>query len=443
MSYQLGARVDRITKTVRTGLCHSCGACAAICPTDAISFRESVGGHLFPTIDELRCTYCGLCFKVCAGKLVRPTFRQVLPGDPFEGISLGTWVGKSRDVAVYAGGQSGGVVSQLLINLLESGEVDACAVVKMEVGNPPRPEVFLAHTTEEVLKAQRSKYCPVPMLQSLREARLTDRRLALVGLGCHFHGLKLLQAMDADLSSIVKVKIGLICAGALTLAAVDYLLGVAAPQPMNSRLVFRDKARTGYPGDVTVEDDLGNVSIVPKSERMAIKDIFTPARCRLCFDKMNVCADVTVGDPWGIEGIDGIRGESLVIARTVAGCSLVNRALEADCLSLRSVDYERALRGQSVDDKRADWKAYCNAWKNLGRELPGFYETVVAHTPQASQPMKGHLRRLLTALALDEQKSRAAVLSYVRRKLVRRRFRGYLLQPFRFARYLIQKVRRA
>ncbi len=430
----------RIANTVADYLCHTCGACYAVCPADAIEFRETTGGHLYPRIDEERCTGCGLCYKVCAGAAEGPALQKALPEDPFTGECLGAWVGRSTDDEIYSKAQSGGVVSQILIDLLEAGEVDACAVVKMVAGNPPRPVPFLARTREEVLEAQKSKYCPVPMLSLLKEAKQTNIRIAMVGLACHFHGLAMLQeVMEVD--TLVKVKIGLVCDRTLSLVAMDYFLKKTSMQGLASHLTFKDKTRTGYPGDVSVSDEAGNVSIIPKSERMAIKDFFTPARCRICFDKMNVLGDVTVGDPWGIEGAGSPNGESAVAARTETGLEAVRHSLDKGSISLRPIEYDDFTSGQGITKKREDWRAYCGIWAGKGLALPSFFETVAKQAGMPRKPAEKHRQLLDDALKLNGRKSRTELLSNVRRSLAYRKARELLLKPARAGRKIIRKVK--
>ena len=48
-----------------TKLCTGCGACANICPHDAIVMKENEKGFLKPVIDVAKCKHCGLCEKIC------------------------------------------------------------------------------------------------------------------------------------------------------------------------------------------------------------------------------------------------------------------------------------------------------------------------------------------------------------------------------------------
>lgn len=391
---------------------------------------------MFPRVDEQLCNGCGLCVEVCAGLAGSRAFSDTLPLDPFVGQCLESCVGRSTDQKVYAASQSGGVVSQLLIDALEASDVDACAVVGMERRHPPRPTAYMARTRRGVLDARASKYCPVPLLQVLREAAERSERIALVGLSCHMHGLQMLVQGGFAAGATVKLKVGLICDRTLTLAALDYLVRRAGAQRA-CNLTFRDKIRTGYPGDVSVEEEDGTVRHLPKSERMAIKDFFTPARCRLCFDKMNVLADVTVGDPWGIAR-NTKTGECVVVARTEGGRRALECSRASGTVETRPVPYEQVTAGQHIDAKRDDWSAYCRAWEQMGRPLPGYYRAVASSVPQEVASTRQIWSRLKWSLGLDDYASREKLLRHVTRIRASGRLHTWLRSALRLGGRLVR-----
>ena len=45
--------------------CCGCGACAEICPKNALSLKPNKEGFRYPAIDADRCVDCKLCEKVC------------------------------------------------------------------------------------------------------------------------------------------------------------------------------------------------------------------------------------------------------------------------------------------------------------------------------------------------------------------------------------------
>ncbi len=50
--------------------CCGCGACAAICPKQAIAMKMDEEGFRYPVIDQGNCVKCGLCEKICKSKMI-------------------------------------------------------------------------------------------------------------------------------------------------------------------------------------------------------------------------------------------------------------------------------------------------------------------------------------------------------------------------------------
>ncbi len=48
--------------------CCGCGACYAVCPTNAIQMEEKKYGFVFPNIDTQLCIECKSCLKACGFK---------------------------------------------------------------------------------------------------------------------------------------------------------------------------------------------------------------------------------------------------------------------------------------------------------------------------------------------------------------------------------------
>lgn len=396
-------------------LCCSCGACAVICPEKAILFKETPGGYCFPSINPQRCTGCGHCLANCAGTRLAVD----LPDDPFAGIVQGCWVGKATDISAYKRSQSGGAVTAILLALLAEGKIQGAVTVVMEAGAPPRPRIRIARTHDEMLAAQGSKYCPAPVLNSLEELKEESGTYALVGLSCHVQGMCNILNASPEFSKKINPIIGLICDRILTYGAVDYLLrrsGVKKSEHVS--LEYRSKELRGYPGDVKIGFEDGVHKYLPRRERTQIKDYFTPARCRLCFDKMNVLSDITVGDPWGIHDYDKEHGESVVIARTPAGFGIVQSAVHTGQLDLKKIPYDTVLLGQGIDRKRENFASYCRIWSSMNRPLPAQADAALNVTPDHGSK-KEQKRNLLRALSLDRFSSRRAMFRDVRKYIMR------------------------
>lgn len=48
-----------------TKKCTGCGACATVCPKNAIEIKLNKNGFYAPVINENKCINCGLCKSVC------------------------------------------------------------------------------------------------------------------------------------------------------------------------------------------------------------------------------------------------------------------------------------------------------------------------------------------------------------------------------------------
>jgi len=408
-------------------LCCSCGICEALCPEKAVALKETPGGYLFPQVNGDHCTGCGTCVQVCPGVHLLAD----LPEDPFTGSALGCWVGRAARGDVYASSQSGGGVTAVLMALMEAGRIKGAATVSMEAGSPPRPAVRIARRPEELLLAQGSKYCPVPLLRSIGGLMVDDGPIAVVGLACHIHGLHNMFELFPEFRKKVGPVIGLVCDRVLSGRAIDYLLwrSGAGPEEQVS-FQFRSKEWRGYPGDIKISGAGRETVYLPNRERMKIKDYFTPARCRLCFDKMNVLADLTACDPWGVPDADVSAGETALAARTPRGQEAVRLALEMGHLDARETPYGGIVKGQAIEQKRQSFSGYCSAWRYLKNPLPEQAEKVrdPSLAPGNAPPYATHLRQ---AMDLDRFPSRSSMLVSARRWTRKQRLKRRITALFR------------
>jgi coenzyme F420 hydrogenase subunit beta len=377
---------------------------------------------------------------VCPGSGFVSTLDDHLLQDPFTGIALQTYVGKATNKDIYANSQSGGIVSALLAHALKSGEIAGVVTVVMVAGNPPRPAAKLIHAPEELWNAQKSKYCPVPLLSILSEVEKQEHQIAFVGVGCQVHGLNNLCERFQSLKDKISFTIGLICDRTMTYGAIDYLLKRANVPSEDSKILhFRDKACGGYPGNVNVICSSGISMSLPSSIRKDIKDFFTPAYCRICFDKMNVLSDITVGDPWGISGVDKVHGESIAVIRTESGRCVFQGALNAGAIAAREIDYRDVLRGQGIEKKRVDWHGYCEAWNQSGRTLPSCHEQIRKHSGPQKQK-KSYKKQLRHAFSLDQYSSREALVAAAETKLLFQKVRKKTAFPLRAMKWMLKRI---
>jgi len=414
------SKARNVSAVAAEHLCLSCGACHTVCRHGSISYYETVGGYLFPEVAENTCVKCGLCYEVCPGIHFSKSLIEQTPVNPFVGNIISCRVGKATNETIFLNSQSGGIATALLAHLLETGQISGAIVATMHTSTPPRGGVMLAKTVDDLFDAQKSKYLPIPLLSALSQLKTVEGPVAIVGLPCHMHGLNNLLSVYPNLASKIFIKIGLICDRVQTNAVVDFFSFKAAAQNMD-HLTFRDKQRPSYPGNLVIKTEGGDETVLDASLRMAVKDFFTPPRCRLCFDKLNVYADVVMGDPHGVRGIDRKHGATLVLTRTQKGHSEILAAETAGYIKTRLTNLQDVLNGQGVTRKRLDWSNYMHAWSGMDKLTPEYPPNVHAshYTPNAN--IKKYKADLIHALRLDSFSSRPAVLDAANRWLLKRK----------------------
>jgi len=218
-----------------------------------------------------------------------------------EGIGKieGTYVGFSTDKTIYENGQSGGLVSALLIFALKNKLIDGAIVTRWNEKDPLIPEMFIARTTYEVMGAAKSKYYPLQIDDILKEIKEVNGKFAFVGVPCQIHKLKRLEQEDRQLKNKIVFHFGLFCDRVLKPEFIQYILSIAKVKREDvSGFSYRSKEWRGYPGDIEIKLKDGTTKNIPKEYRMKVKSLFTPEQCFVCKDKLNKLSDISFGDAW-------------------------------------------------------------------------------------------------------------------------------------------------
>lgn len=332
--------------------------------------RDDDRGLYYPVIDDARCTDCGVCMSICPG--VDANIHSDILDEGQKSNRNHSWlgsfdrllVGYSTDDAVHRRGSSGGVVTEILVGLLQRRMIDGAVVTVMKEGDPLWAEPVIARTVSEILEAQQSKYCPVPIGTVLGNIKNVPGRYAIVGLPCHMKALRRIQAIDGRLKEKLPYLIGLFCSRTPSFNATKFLLD---RKGIDSGRVKTIEYRSGdhHVGHMAVRMKNGGVVNVPHLDfhywGQMFANFFIPPRCYLCVDKVAAYADVAVGDNWSNQ-LHHPWGTSTVIVRSEKGRSIMD-LLEAEKMVVsKSVDDETIIasqdlvRKQDVGPKRFWWR---------------------------------------------------------------------------------------
>ncbi|MFQ5706567.1 MAG: Coenzyme F420 hydrogenase/dehydrogenase, beta subunit C-terminal domain [bacterium] len=322
-----------IEHVLENGNCHQCGVCAGVCPVDAITIEQHDKKGLFPVFHRPLCTDCDLCHIACPGEdfdwngLQMAVFGEV-PQDKELGYTREVLSGYANWEEIRQKGASGGIVSAILIALLEKGEIDGAVVTKMDEAHPLQPRVYIARTAQEILAAQQSKYLPVPVGMIIQEIMRNEGRFAVVALPCHIHGIRLAQQKMPRVRKRIVLQIGLVCGFHPSFTNTTFLVRRAGVKNFEEIKEIRYRDDTWPGGFNVIKKDGSNNMIHPVQDFFWSHALFERERCVTCTDAMAEFGDIVCGDEWRDDGVvrdDYKRGWSYVITRTETGSNVVKK----------------------------------------------------------------------------------------------------------------------
>jgi coenzyme F420 hydrogenase subunit beta len=334
--------------------CVQCGACVAACPSDSIG----VGEDGLPKLVKM-CTGCSLCWDFCprGGMRHEATWSLPIPGEDGDGwkitgadVAAGQGLGRVRDTytarvrPALPGAQDGGVVSALLIALLEAGDLDGALLARESPTEPWKGEPFLARTPAEVVACAGSFYNQTLALAALDLDGYdlpAQPRLAVVGTPCEVEAIRAMQARPwtwgASRVDAVVLTVALLCTKSfnyekLMVQEIGRRRGIPLERVGKVDVIH---------GKMIVEDHDGEVLV---SE--PVRDFHGAALkgCDECADFLGHAADISVGS------VGSDDGYSSVLVRTPAGQAAFARV--RDRLDLRDLDRVEALHKLDALDRK-------------------------------------------------------------------------------------------
>jgi coenzyme F420 hydrogenase subunit beta len=327
----LSAGVMHLDADELAGQCVGCGLCASL----AGERMHEEGGYMRPGKAVLVQVSKD---PACCPVLNMPTIYD----KNVWGRSVATYIGWSTDSRVRHDASSGGILTSVLLYLLDSGKVDAVMQVGPSETDPLFSEPKISLTSGQVLANCGSRYVSCDGLGRISEILNSEDRWAVVGRPCEIRAVRQLMETDARFAERIPYLLSFFCAGAPSRNAVRRLDRELNPcEKQVESLRYRGDGWPGYATETFVDGESSRITYDESWGKILGRDL--ESYCRFCFDGVGEYADISAGDAWhqnedGTPDFGEHDGRNVVFGRTDKGASLLVEIAAAGGIHLEYFD---------------------------------------------------------------------------------------------------------
>jgi coenzyme F420-reducing hydrogenase beta subunit len=300
-------------------LCCGCSACAAVCPTGAISIAENDKGFLHNQVAEEKCIHCKKCLRVCP-------FHQVQAMDLKNAMKLVAYQSAEKQHQVYS--SSGGFSADLAASLNKKG-YSVYGVIYNSAKNQAEHISITPNSVDELSKIQGSKYLQSHTENSFKEIQNTksNGRFVFFGTPCQVAALdKQLRLQNRRQDAVL---VDLICHGVPSnLLWKKYLHEIETKYGIQQHpsVSFRSEKGGWHIRSIAITDGKKKYQKIDRKDPFYI--LFRNSLCDMetCYEcpyRDKSSADIRMGDYWGPRYAKNEQGISMVIGITERGNQII------------------------------------------------------------------------------------------------------------------------
>lgn len=364
--------------------CSGCGACAAVCPVNAIEYKLNENGFFQAFVNEDKCIHCGKCKRVC-----KRFFEENKFGKSLEKGKVYSAQSTNNDTIKKC--TSGGIAYEISKYGIENGYkiIGTAYDYDNNMAN-----TIVVDKIEELEKLRGSKYIQsntANAYRSMLEICKNDKesKFIVFGTPCQIAGVNKIQEVNNIKNEIIKIE--LFCHGVPSyLVWKNYLKFLKEKHGIDEikDITFRNKDLSWHKYYMNIKSKNGN-SYLNHSD----KDIFYKAfldnillntSCQTCeFRKKYSMADIRIGDYWGKRYSNREDGVSAILIMNDIGKELIENVEQenkikiieetsvSECINAQSIkDYQnQELRTKAFDELK-NGKSLKKVIKNYRNKMP-------------------------------------------------------------------------
>ena len=371
--------------------CSGCGACAAVCPKNAIRLEMDDAGFLAAKVDESLCVNCGLCLKVCS------RFDPEISGADLRQAKL--YAVQSADPETVHRCSSGGLAHELALEAVHSGAKAIGAAYDLSTD---RVRHAIIDSEAGIAKLDGSKYLQsdpqAAFTKAVAEARRDpDARFTVFGTPCQIAGLAKLGVQLGIRDQFLLVEI--FCHGVPSDKLWEYQL---ERMRKNLKAERFDSVQFRYKKDdwhsYCLRADANGKTFYGAREKelfwqVFFENVLLGDACMTCRLRKEISlADLRIGDYWGRRFQSRSDGVSAAFGCTARGQAVLEKLLaDGRLTALEAGTPEEMLRTQNMEGYHdQEIHKECISRLRNGQELP----MIVSHY-RRRQPISQRVKRLL------------------------------------------------
>ena len=365
-----------LEKILKSGICTGCGACIACDLSQNSKMHYDKKGPTPKFTKESE--FPDWMLNACSGKginypkLYKNTFNKY-PENWLLGVINNVFTGYSLNSNIRLSGASGGVITQVLIYLLETKKIDGVILAEQGFPNPESARAVIAYTPEQILKGAQSVYIPVSMLDIIKNID-KDKNYAITCLPEQSAALRVMQQNKHQKALQIKYILGPYTGTAIYSDAIECFLRANGIRK-NDKIVSLKWRAGNWPGYLEIKTATGKILKSPKVYYNFLIPFFVTQTSLQSMDFVNEFCDLAVGDAWSPKFESQKNGGfSLIVSRTKEMSAILVKMQENKLLSLSTESKEKAgeMHGHMIDFKKRG--SYLrNKWRLItGRLAPDY-----------------------------------------------------------------------
>jgi coenzyme F420 hydrogenase subunit beta len=339
--------IDNLRFVISHNLCNRCGTCVGL-SGGSIVFGDKTGKYLPEIKHEISSELADRIWNACPGRYFDfPEYRKLFFSDSanfhtYTGPYQEIFIGYAVNPEVRLNSASGGILTAILLWLLEKKMIDGAVVTAMSENEPWLTESYIATSPDEIIKAAQSKYIITSVNEILPQIETFQGRLAYVGLPGQVQSIRKLQAMNDPSVRNIHYIFGPFYGNTLHFSSIKSFLRSYGERDYHniSKLWFRYGE---WPGNMRIEMKNGRAIQLPKFHANYLIPFHILKNSLLCIDLSNEFTDISGGDAWAPVYEERGKGFSMVISRSKKGQEILEKMAADGVLNLQHLDENEAI----------------------------------------------------------------------------------------------------